>query len=581
MAKLNIDIDVNGQAKVKQLDKAFKDVEFSSSRLDKQNRTTSTSIGIIAASSVAAAGTIYAIQRAFTETITAGFEFSRQMEESKAGLQALSLAIQDKNIPLTERMTTATKEASIVMAELQKINAKTPHTLDQTNQIYKAMYVSMKNVGASSQDIINLTQKLSVASGAAGIEFNSLLAGVDGLATGTVLANSDLGRFLGSLGLTNDALKGSTDVVKLLNETLQDFKAIDTITTATSNLKNEWGSLSESLTRDIFVGAKSGMNELSSLMKNISEEDTAKLRESMNGFAIAASTAVLGVAKAVVFLAEGFESLGARIAGAAFIIENGFILSDAESESLEKMYQKTKDNIKSREDFIIMLEKSIGTMNSAIISSEKSKKAIIDESEAYNILNKSLAQNIDSTGRVTDAELEKIYADELLELGLDAQGNKLEKVKKKLIESKEAYESTTRAVDSYTDSLNSATGAESRVGENEVTSYTIIRTAQEQFDYEQRYDPYASWVGFASGGYTGDTGTSDIAGVVHGQEYVVDSQTTKDLGLNGSGGVFESMNDKLGQLSQLSHLFEINKTLKQMLILDRNTYTLLEERLTV
>ena len=51
-----------------------------------------------------------------------------------------------------------------------------------------------------------------------------------------------------------------------------------------------------------------------------------------------------------------------------------------------------------------------------------------------------------------------------------------------------------------------------------------------------------SFQGFASGGYTGSNGVDDIAGVVHGQEYVVNAQTTKDLGLNeANGGVFKGM----------------------------------------
>ena len=40
--------------------------------------------------------------------------------------------------------------------------------------------------------------------------------------------------------------------------------------------------------------------------------------------------------------------------------------------------------------------------------------------------------------------------------------------------------------------------------------------------------------GFASGGYTGDGGKHDPAGIVHKGEYVLDASTTKDLGLNKS-----------------------------------------------
>ena len=40
--------------------------------------------------------------------------------------------------------------------------------------------------------------------------------------------------------------------------------------------------------------------------------------------------------------------------------------------------------------------------------------------------------------------------------------------------------------------------------------------------------------GFEEGGYTSDVGTSTIAGVVHGQEFVIDAATTKKMGLKGS-----------------------------------------------
>ena len=51
--------------------------------------------------------------------------------------------------------------------------------------------------------------------------------------------------------------------------------------------------------------------------------------------------------------------------------------------------------------------------------------------------------------------------------------------------------------------------------------------------------------GFEEGGYTGDKGTSDIAGVVHGREFVVTADDVKRFGLAGkSGGDFgEAMSD--------------------------------------
>jgi len=594
MAILNIDIQVkdDGSVQINKVTKSAKNAEKETSKLKQTNKALSNSykdlktdigkfVGVVAS--------IYAVAKAFqalyditSKIVADGFAWNKQIEESKAGLNALALVMQDKALPLTERMIGANKEAIVTLKELQKINALTPHTLDQTNKIYKAMYVSMKNVGASSQEIINLTQKLSVAAGAAGIEFNSLLAGVDGLATGTVLANSDLGRFLGSLGLTNQALKESDDVVKLLNESMKDFRQLDTITTATSNLANAWGELAGELTQDIFKGSKDGLNDISTLLKSMNDEDIKNIRESFNGMAIAMLSALTSMAQGVVFLADGFESLGARIAEAAFRIENGLFLNDAETAALERMIQKTKDNIAGRAAFIATLKKSEQALITSIIVSQNASKANISQADTQEILNARIEKEVELIGQATEVELEKIYADELAAIGLDKFGNELAKVNTALGESVGYYDDASQSIDDYSNAVdranNSVLGASSSI----ITSSTYRASPQDYYDmgWELPADYYTNpeYRGYATGGYTGDMSTSEIAGVVHGQEYIVDAQTTSDLGLNGSGGIFESMD---GKLDQLANLYEINKTLKRILTIDKNTYTLLEERLAV
>ena len=211
---------------------------------------------------------IYAINEAFKATIKSGFNYNSQLENAKGGLVALAVAIQDKSIPVTERYSRANAEATKTLQKLQEINAATPHTLMQTNQIYKAMYVSMRSAGASSSDLIKLTKDISIASGAAGIEFNSLLAGVDGLATGTVLANSDLGRFLKGLGLTNEALKKSKNVTKLLLDKLKDFKAMDTMTVAVSNFTNTWQQMAGDITKPLFEKTKQDLKGFTKTLDN-------------------------------------------------------------------------------------------------------------------------------------------------------------------------------------------------------------------------------------------------------------------------------------------------------------------------
>ena len=71
--------------------------------------------------------------------------------------------------------------------------------------------------------------------------------------------------------------------------------------------------------------------------------------------------------------------------------------------------------------------------------------------------------------------------------------------------------------------------------------------------------------GFATGGYTGDYPAHQIAGVVHGGEFVVNAKTTRILGLNkDNGGVFVKM---LGELSamrkEIQELRKENEELKR------------------
>ena len=47
---------------------------------------------------------------------------------------------------------------------------------------------------------------------------------------------------------------------------------------------------------------------------------------------------------------------------------------------------------------------------------------------------------------------------------------------------------------------------------------------------------YALMKGFKEGGYTGPGGVNEVVGVVHGQEFVVDAENTKRIGVGDFGG---------------------------------------------
>jgi len=272
MGRLTIETVVTGKSDVDQLrastDKLDKSVDTLAKDNTKLSKSTKDYSAILTKANVA----LVAFGASMTKVMSDGFSFNSEMEQSIAGLKALSVATQDKALPVLERYNRAQKEATSTMKELQRINTQTPHTLNQTNQIYRAMYVSMKAAGASTTDMVELTRSLSIASGAAGIQFQSLLAGVDGLATGTVMANSDLGRFLSSLGLTNETLKDTDDVVGLVKDAMKDFKAAGTMAESISNLENAYDQLAGTLSIDIFENAKDGANGFAAILNKLNDE---------------------------------------------------------------------------------------------------------------------------------------------------------------------------------------------------------------------------------------------------------------------------------------------------------------------
>ena len=84
--------------------------------------------------------------------------------------------------------------------------------------------------------------------------------------------------------------------------------------------------------------------------------------------------------------------------------------------------------------------------------------------------------------------------------------------------------------------------------------------------------------GYSSGGYTGDGGKYEPAGIVHRGEYIVNSETTRDLGLNNnSGGVFTEIVAELKQIKKENNdmkllMVKLTADNSKMLTIDRATY---------
>jgi len=186
------------------------------------------------------------------QMVSKGLEVNKAFQDLTNSLSLSSVAVSSntsalgKNLSIQEKYKLATIEAKKSLDLLNKATINTSLTFAQNVKVYDTLYLGFRKAGASIEDMVNITEKLAIATSGK-VNFNSLIAGVDGLASGTVLANSDLGRFLNSIGLTNEALKTSADVVSLVKDKLSSFESLDSYSTKVSRLDNAFAMFSQEL----------------------------------------------------------------------------------------------------------------------------------------------------------------------------------------------------------------------------------------------------------------------------------------------------------------------------------------------
>lgn len=220
------------------------------------------------------AGHIYAgyqvLNQSLGELSRKGIEVNKEFQRLTNSLTMSSAVMIANNdiygnaITVKEKYRLATLDAAKATELLQKANINTPHTMKQTVQIYDAMYFGMKKVGATTSDMVEITEKLSIAAGNK-IGFDAFLSAMDGIATGSVEANSEMGRFLTSVGLTNENIKNSSDVVALFKEQLKDFQPIQDFSTKMSNLSNSSDMFAKNLMKIPFDYLESRLPSIASM----------------------------------------------------------------------------------------------------------------------------------------------------------------------------------------------------------------------------------------------------------------------------------------------------------------------------
>jgi hypothetical protein len=137
---LKFDVKDDASASIKKLQSQL-------NQLNPTIKNTTTATGAMNSSMIGTIATVSAfvisakaLSSAFNSVVTNGLAFNKSLESARAGIIALSVATQNSAIPVQERYIKAQQESLATLKELQKINVQTPHTLEQTNKIYKAMY---------------------------------------------------------------------------------------------------------------------------------------------------------------------------------------------------------------------------------------------------------------------------------------------------------------------------------------------------------------------------------------------------------------------------------------------------------
>ncbi len=369
-----------------------------------------------------------------------GIAYNATIEKLTNGLTTLNALTSSnvdnfgKQLSIQDKYNIASRESIETIAQLNKINLETPHTLNETVQIYKSMYSSMRSVGVSSEQMIDLTKKLSIAAGSNGIEFQQLLSGIDGLATGTVEASSELGRFLKSMGLGNEVLKNSTNIYETLNNKFKDVKGIIGYEEEISNLENSFDQLTGALVEPFFDDVKRGIHGLSSMFNDLTQSVTI-FYDKFKSISELSTTDQLN--KRAVEVTERIAEIQKDLSNPSFFQSTGKLNAELRASNLE----------------LLSINDQFNKMNK--LSEQKTVSNGIDRNESEIIklagselskFNLQLEDNVNKLKKVgaTEAEINKFRADQLKEFN-DKQNKSLDKQNKSLDEQKKKLEDTQKA----------------------------------------------------------------------------------------------------------------------------------------
>lgn len=286
MAKFEINIDVNGEAKIKSLETSLKGLDTSGSKTSSMMDKISSSTGGLVNPATLAALATYKMAEAFTAAAVNGINFNRQIETTKIGLSSL-IAVSSQNVDslgnqLTaqQKYTMAQTQSVEVLEALKIANKETSATLLELTQGFQAALAPASAAGLSMKQTVEYTKLMTQAAGAMGVPMNQLSQELKSVVSGNIDLNSVVAS---NLGITNEQIKKHKeqgDLFVFLQSKLSDFatagkdvaKSFDG---SMSTMSDAWDELTGELMQPLniilgesFVGAAEVFSNLAQSIKD-------------------------------------------------------------------------------------------------------------------------------------------------------------------------------------------------------------------------------------------------------------------------------------------------------------------------
>ena len=239
--------------------------------------------GLMGAAGIALS--LAALAKAISDNAKAAISLNAELETTKNRLSSMIyINTQNKDstgqvLKAQEKWALAMKEANKQLEKLQGTSKKTGQSVSELSSAYQA-YATGAAKQMSFEQMQESFEALAIAAKGSGTSISALQMGLDNLASGTVVAGSELGIFLNSLGMSNETIKQAIANGQLYELIMKQTasaveaagEASQTYEQAVSALKTAWNSLLQESGSKYFNGVKKSINDLTAWIYKAKDE---------------------------------------------------------------------------------------------------------------------------------------------------------------------------------------------------------------------------------------------------------------------------------------------------------------------